>query len=75
MTKRCDTCAYWHQEPFFMDWSGAKKVPGLDPQAGYYACGLCLIGPPERDADTDRGRWPLTLADEYCHAHFPRGEA
>jgi hypothetical protein len=59
MTKRCDTCAYW----------SGPRYPGVE---GDKSGGLCRIGPPERDRDTDRGRWPLTLADEYCHAHFPR---
>jgi hypothetical protein len=73
MTKRCDTCAYWH--PMTPATGFSVALPGALPGAITDPQGACLIGPPERDADTDRGRWPLTLADEYCHAHFPRGEA
>jgi hypothetical protein len=71
MTKRCDTCLYWHLPAF-----GAHMENTV-------LLGECRIGPPERASgrydtgDPSRGRWPLTLPDDFCHAHQtkPEGEA
>lgn len=60
--KRCDTCMYWHPSGFTM------AIANEQQQAGE-----CRIGPPDRDArDVSRGRWPLTVASEFCHAHHPK---
>ncbi len=66
MDKRCDQCVYWQPRPLEDIYSPIDKKS--------YPAGQCRIGPPELDNSTGRGRWPLTCANEYCHAFHPKGE-
>lgn len=70
MERRCDTCAYWHPRPEV----GEECVVRRGGEHGPVMVGRgdCRIGPPEANGLNGRGRWPLTLADEFCHAHYPK---
>lgn len=66
---RCDTCRYWHKRG---DVSGHHhgdriRFPVSGGPPVEVPMGDCRMMPPERHRLTNRGVFPLTLADDYCH--------
>ncbi len=61
--KTCETCRYW-------DKITRGVIDPTNPR------GLCRVGPPEVAKEpASWGRWPLTLATDWCGIHAAPDEA
>lgn len=66
--KECKTCFYWIA-------CDTRRTGVQDHNGNLRVDGDCRIGPPELGRTGDqpfRGRWPITVDIEGCHAWQPK---